>query len=118
MQILADECCPRSVVEAMREAGLDVRYAAESDISSSDQELLATANAEGRIIVTEDFDFGDLLFRDRLSAKGVVILFLPTLGANERAERLMQALQTAGLEFAGQLTIVSRRRIRQRALPG
>jgi transposase-like protein len=28
---VADECCPRAVVDALREAGNDVRYAAETD---------------------------------------------------------------------------------------
>jgi predicted nuclease of predicted toxin-antitoxin system len=117
MRILADECCPRSLVDTLREAGLDVRYAAESDTSATDRQLLEAANSEGRIIGTEDFDFGDLIFRDGMRATGVVILFLPALSASERASRLMRVLQTEGLEFAGKLTIISRRRIRQRPLP-
>lgn len=117
MRILADECCPRSIVDRMREAGLDVRYAAEADRRSTDKELLAAATAEGRVIVTEDFDFGDLVFRDGMTATGIVILFLPALDASERASRLMRVLKTPGLEFAGKLTIIGQRRIRQRPLP-
>jgi len=117
MLILADECCPRAVVNAMRDAGLDVRYAAETDARSTDTDLLSLANEERRIIVTEDFDFGDLLFRDRLSAPGAVILFLPNLGPIDRAIRLLEVLQSAEIGFEGKLTIVERRRVRQRPLP-
>ena len=94
MRVLADECCPRAVVEAMRHVGLDVCYAAETDARSSDTDLLAIANAEKRIIVTEDFDFGDLLFRNRLPAMGAIIVFLPTLVPDTRADRLTSVMRS------------------------
>ncbi len=118
MRILADECCPRAVVEAMRESGIDVRYAAETDARSADTDLLSLANDEQRIVVTEDFDFGDLLFRDHLPAIGAIILFLPDLGPDDRAKRLLTVLGSADLDFCGKLTIIEKRRVRQRALPG
>lgn len=117
MRILADECCARAVVDAMRAAGLDVRYAAERDARSADTDLLSLANDEQRIVVTEDYDFGDLLFRDRLPAPGAVILFLPSLAPVDRAKRLMAVLQAAEIAFDGKLTIIEKRRVRQRALP-
>jgi predicted nuclease of predicted toxin-antitoxin system len=114
MRLLADECCPRRVVDRLREAGMDVRYAAEADAAATDRALLGIALSEDRIIVTEDFDFGDLVFRDGLAAPGIVILFLPALNAEQRAERLLSTLQTARLSFSRKLTIISPRRIRQR----
>lgn len=96
---------------------MDVRYAAESDTASSDLALLEIANAERRVIVTEDFDFGDLVFRDGMQAPGIVIVFLPVQTPEERAGRLLRTLQTPDLTFAGKLTIIGSRRIRQRPLP-
>lgn len=101
----------------MRRFGLDVHYAAETDAQSLDTDLLAMANAEERLIVTEDFDFGDLLFRDRLPAVGAIIVFLPELVPDARADRLTSILQSPGLAFTGKLTIIEQRRVRQRALP-
>ena len=69
--ILADECLPRIVVARLRDLGFDVRYAAETDAQASDVDLLGIAHAETRIIVTEDFDFGELLIRRGLRAPGV-----------------------------------------------
>lgn len=97
---------------------MDVRYAAETDAMSADSDLLSLANDEQRIIVTEDFDFGDLLFRDRLPVPGAVILYLPALGPSDRAKRLMAVLGVPDLVFEGRLTIIEKRRVRQRALPG
>jgi len=106
------------VVDALRERGLDVRYAAETDARSPDIDLRRLANDEQRIIVTEDFDFGDLLFRDRLASLGAIILFLPGLSPVERAKRLLDVVASSQLDFTNRLTIVEKRRVRQRALPG
>lgn len=116
MRFLADECCPKAVVDQLRADGHDVRYAAETDHRAPDSGLLAIANAEDRIVVTEDFDFGDLLIRDRLTARGAIILFLPKLGPEERAARLTAVLGDVAFDPHGALTIVEARRVRQRAL--
>jgi len=54
IRFLADECCPKAVVDRLRADGHDVRYADETDHQITDDELLARANAENRIIVTGD----------------------------------------------------------------
>lgn len=116
MRFLADECCPLAVVARLRAAGHDVRYAAESDHRADDLALLAVAEAENRIIVTEDFDFGDLLIRDQHQAPGVIILFLPHLSPDERAERLARVLSFRSFSPQRALTIVEATRVRQRML--
>lgn len=79
--------------------------------------MLARATAEQRIIVTEDFDFGDLLIRDLLKGYGAIILFLPDADATARAARLAKVLDTPGFVAEGYLSIVTLRRVRQRPLP-
>ncbi len=114
MRFLADECCPKAIVERLRADGHDVRYAAETDRSAADADLLAIAFAERRIVITEDFDFGELLIRDRRPSTGAVILFLPKLKPEERAERLAIALSASNFDFEGAISVVEARRIRQR----
>ncbi|TPW08592.1 MAG: hypothetical protein FD124_334 [Alphaproteobacteria bacterium] len=116
MRFLADECCPKAVVDRLRADGHDVRYAAETDHRAADEDLLRVANAEDRFIVTEDFDFGDMLIRDRLQAVGAIILYLPKLDPQERAARLAVVLAEPGFDPRGALAIVESRRVRQRKL--
>jgi predicted nuclease of predicted toxin-antitoxin system len=114
---LVDESCPRAVAEALVQAGYDSRYAAETHRRATDVDLIALAQAENRILVTEDFDFGDLLIRDQFRAPGAIVLFLPRSSPQERARRLVSVLAAPGFEPASRLTIISARRVRQRALP-
>ena len=85
-KFLVDESCPRAVVLALREAGYDAIYAAETYRRASDPELIALADAEGRVIVTEDFDFGELLIRRQLKARGAIILYMPKSSPEQRAD--------------------------------
>src|SRR5450631_594390 len=39
-----------------------------------DTEVLKVAEAEGRILITEDQDFGELVLRQRLGVRGIVLL--------------------------------------------
>lgn len=117
MWFLADECCPGAVVTALRAAGHDTVYAAEDGARSVDYELLARAARELRVLVTEDFDFGDLVFRDGHPACGIIILFLPEFSPVDRASRLLHLLALGGFDPTGKLTIVESSGVRQRLLP-
>lgn len=59
------------------------------------------AQSEGRLIVSEDFDFGELLVRRRLSAPGAIILHLPGRTQAQRAARLQAVLALDGLILVG-----------------
>lgn len=63
MNLLADENFPRVVVEALRAAGHDVVWARTDMPAAADDVILGRAQAEGRLVVTFDKDFGELAFR-------------------------------------------------------
>jgi predicted nuclease of predicted toxin-antitoxin system len=114
-KFLVDESCPRAIVQALRAAGHDATYAAETSRRADDRDLVALAHAEDRIIVTEDFDFGELLIRHQLKAPGAIVLYLPRSTPEDRAARLVEALRLHNV-FESRVTIISARRVRQRPL--
>lgn len=63
MKLLADECCDVALVEALRADGHDVLYVAESLRGASDDGILTRAYTENRLLLTEDKDFGELVYR-------------------------------------------------------
>lgn len=79
-----------------------------------DRQLLETAFEERRILLTEDFDFGELLIREGCPSHGAIVLFLPQLPPADRAKRLLAVLSGPAVEFEAAVTIVESRRIRQR----
>lgn len=62
MRFLADENIPGPVAQRLRELGHDVLWAKEDHGGEQDDRLLALAQADRRVIVTCDTDFGELAF--------------------------------------------------------
>ena len=119
MDILADECVARDIVSALRRAGHRVRYASEVMAGFEDTLLLEKSFKEQQLLLTADYDFGDLVFRYNQRAFGVLIVS-PEFMRNVltgNLDSLVERIAVLGDTLIGQLTIVESDRTRQRALP-
>ncbi len=58
MRFLADESCDFAVVRALRSAGFDVVAIIEVAPGAEDSAVIDLAVREGRMLITEDKDFG------------------------------------------------------------
>ena len=59
---LADESCDFAVVRTLRAAGYDVLAVSERAPGARDEDVIRFATSERRILLTEDKDFGQLVF--------------------------------------------------------
>ncbi len=116
MRFLLDECCPRDLATALRDLGHDVVHVTDAARGATDLDLAARADAEGRLIVTEDFDFGELAVRHATPRTGVVILFCPGLLPRAATARAVEVIEEVGEGLAGFLTVVEGERVRRRIL--
>ena len=62
MKFLADECFDAGLVKVLRDDGHEVLYAVETLRGAIDDDVLTRAFSEGRILLTEDKDFGELVY--------------------------------------------------------
>ncbi|MEX0780287.1 MAG: DUF5615 family PIN-like protein [Balneolales bacterium] len=74
MKFLADECCDVKLVAQMHKAGFDVLHILENQPGLVDDDLLDKAYTEQRILITEDKDFGELVYRLNKPAYGIILL--------------------------------------------
>jgi predicted nuclease of predicted toxin-antitoxin system len=96
---MADEGCDFAVVRALRMAGFDVLAIAEVMNRSVDSELIERAYRERRVLLTEDKDFGWLVFVAHADSAGVILIRYP---GNAR-HTLAEAVTRLALERAEQL---------------
>lgn len=89
MRFLVDECTGPRVAQWLRDQGHDVFSVYEEARGSQDEDLLARALADAWILITNDSDFGELIYRERRRHRGVVFLRL----ADERVASKIAALQ-------------------------
>jgi predicted nuclease of predicted toxin-antitoxin system len=115
---LADECGAAPVVARLREAGYDVTYMAETAPAATDPEALARAHREDRLLLTEDKDFGELVFRRDWPVSGVVLLRIDPEKSLLKWTRLKVAIETFGARIYGRYIVVEATRFRSRPLRG
>ena len=116
MRFLADENVSHYVVERLRTAGFDVRAIGLTNPGASDSDILATARREGRILITEDRDFGELVVRQRLEVQGVVLQELDRLSNEAEADRAAAVVSTNADKLSGNLLVIEPGRVRIRPL--
>lgn len=117
MRLLADENIPGDAVSALRAAGHDVVWIRTDAPGSTDEDVLARAQGERRILVTFDKDFGELAWRARLPADcGVVLLRLP-MSSPEGVSQVTVTVINSRSDWAGHFSVVESQRIRMRPLP-
>jgi predicted nuclease of predicted toxin-antitoxin system len=117
VQLLADENIPRSIVVWLRAQGHDVLYAAEDRVQTPDVDLLSEAEAQGYVILTEDLDFGELVFRDRLNSHGVILMRMEDSPASMRLLRLQKAWAAIEKNLPGRFVVLTKSKLRVRAFP-
>jgi predicted nuclease of predicted toxin-antitoxin system len=74
MNFVADESCAGPVVRALREAGHDVLSIEEVEKGATDEQVLQRAVDEKRVLITEDRDFGELVYARGRSSAGVMLV--------------------------------------------
>ena len=78
MRFLANENFPGDAVTALKSAKHDIVWVRTAAPGSKDEDVLAWAERESRVLLTFDKDFGELAWRVGLPAScGVVLFRLP-----------------------------------------
>jgi len=116
VRILADENFPGDAVEALRQ-GYNVVWIRTDAPGSSDRTILARAQAENRIIITFDKDFGELAFRFGLPAASGIILFRIAPTSPARIAEIVLAVLATRNDWAGNFAVIEADRVRLKPLP-
>lgn len=114
MNIFADESVNQPIVERLRQAGHLVLAVAELAPSISDEEVLTLANGSHSILLTADKDFGELVFRLKRVANGVILIRLKGLSLDAQSDLVVNTIASYIDELAGNFTVVTPGNIRIR----
>jgi predicted nuclease of predicted toxin-antitoxin system len=115
VNFVADESVDGPIVARLRSDGHIVLYVAEYAAGMSDEEVLALANAQRSILLTSDKDFGELVFRQKRIAAGVILIRLAGESTRRKTDLVSQTLRDRSQELLGTFTVISARSIRIRS---
>lgn len=107
MNFVADESVDRPIVEQLRRDGYHIWYIAELQPSISDDAVLNLANRENALLITEDKDFGEMIFRLRRFSAGIILVRLVGLSATAKAVIVASAINQHRSELPNRFTVIS-----------
>lgn len=113
MNILLDTCVAGGAKDELRAAGHDVFWTGELAQDPGDEDILAQAQREQRVLITLDKDFGELAIRRNLPHCGIVRLV--NISARQQGAVCQEVLTRYASELTrGSIVTVEAGRVRIR----
>jgi predicted nuclease of predicted toxin-antitoxin system len=109
-QIDADESVDFRIVTQLREIGLTVYAIAEQRPSIKDEEVLSIANENDALLITEDKDFGELVFRLQLPHQGILLVRIADVQA--KIESVVRTIAKYYPELLNKFSVINGNKLR------
>lgn len=97
MKFLIDVCAGKSIGEWLGIQGYDVVFVRDFDPRMEDEKVLKWANEDGRILATNDKDFGYYIFSEGRLHSGIVRL--PSVSATKRIELMKKVIESHSVDL-------------------
>jgi predicted nuclease of predicted toxin-antitoxin system len=117
MRFLANENVPGDAVTALEAAGHDLIWVRAAAPGTRDEDVLAWAVREMRILLTFGKDFGELAWSRGLPATCGIVLFRLPMPAASTVGAVLAGRIAERTDWAGHFTVIEPGRIRMRPLP-
>ena len=112
MKFLADVNVEKTVIEEIITLGYNVKCVTDINPGMSDTEVLTTANSEDRILITNDKDFGEIVFRQKLLCSGIILIRVNNQDIQEKARLIKKLLIFYKDKIYKHFIVISNKKIR------
>ncbi len=99
-------------MRALRAVGHDVVAVAEISPRATDEVVMELAIREGRILLTEDKDFGQLVHANQAAAGGVFLLRFPARARADLSGSVVKLVERRGEGLLGRFVVLQPGRVR------
>lgn len=112
MRFLVDECTGPNVAAWLRDNDYEVFSVFEEARGMADDDIIQKALEENWILVTNDKDFGDKVYRDGRLHRGIILLRLEDECAASKIEVLSRLLQNYPLRLQDSFVVATEKQVR------
>src|SRR3989338_10688265 len=114
LKFLIDESSGFKLYNFLAGKGFDVKFVGKVMPGSPDEKVLAFAEEEKRILITNDKDFGELIFRLNKPSSGIILLRLKLDSPKQREKYVEEAIKTLDNKLISGFVVVTEGQIRVR----
>ena len=112
MRFLVDECTGPRVAAWLHSQGHEIFSVFDDARGMEDQDVIRKAYAESWILITNDKDFGERVYRERHPHHGVILMRLEDERAANKIEVLRRLLEGYADRLANSFIVVTDMRVR------
>lgn len=112
MRFLVDECTGPTVAKWLRDQDHEVFSVFEDARGANDEELIRKAHKEQWIIITNDKDFGEKVYRDGRIHHGIILLRLEDERPVSKIAVLSSLLQTYQDRLSDSFVVATEKQVR------
>lgn len=112
MRFLVDECTGPKVAEWLRAQNHEVFSVFDEARGMEDDEIIRKSFDENLLLITNDKDFGEKVYRERRPHHGVIFLRLDDERAASKIETLRRLLENYADKLPNQFVVVTETRVR------
>src|SRR6266545_1457661 len=114
MVFIADESTDNNIISSLRENNFEVIAIKEISIGLDDESILKMCNEGQHTLITEDKDFGDLVYRFQIPHHGIILVRCNTMQNKEKAKRVLNVIKAHVKDLENAFTVISPAKIRIR----
>lgn len=107
MRFLVDECTGPRVATWLRSQGDEIFSVFDEARGIGDEEVIRKAYSENWILITNDKDFGEKVYRERRPHHGIILMRLEVERAANKIEVLRRLLEVYADRLADSFVVVS-----------
>ena len=112
MRFLVDECTGPKVAQWLREQKHEIFSVYDEARGIDDDHIIKKAFNENWILITNDKDFGEKVFRERHPHKGIVFLRLKDECFNVKINTIRRLLKNYSDQLSNKFVVVTENKIR------
>ena len=107
MKFIVDECTGDTVAKWLKISGFEVYSVFAENRGADDEWILEKAIKENYIVITNDKDFGELVFRQRKGHRGVIFLRLQKESNENKIETIKKVLERCSEKLCDSFIVAS-----------
>ncbi len=113
-KFIADENVDYHVIKELRSSGYDIISILEDYRGAKDEDIIDLASRESRILITNDTDFGWLIYRMGYTHSGVILLRLNDHSAGNIMRVLLDIIEDTSYRIEDSFVVATENKIRIR----
>jgi predicted nuclease of predicted toxin-antitoxin system len=111
-KFLADVNVEKPLIDYLLKRGYDIKWVPDYNCEMPDEDLLKLANQEKRIFVTNDKDFGELIFLQKRVSAGIILFRVKGQRTQEKIKLMKKLLMGYRDKLLKHFIVITRDKIR------